>query len=315
MVTNLNAQLLNSQNGAYYLAMANATGTLLAANFPALTGDISTTVGSLNTTLATVNSNIGSYGSASQVGSFTVNAKGLITAASNITITPSAIGAVKNNGGAPSIQEGLYSALPAAGNAGSIYIASDTLQTFRDNGTNWVQISGPGKQTIFMPAVSMLPRKSNGCSRIQQIETVASNANIMTINFDSSLQEYAQFSVSMPKSWNIGTVSFQAIWSHSTTTVNFGVVWGLSCLALGAGENINQAFGTQVNVTTTGGTANYQYISPESAAITPGNSPAQSDTLYFQISRIIADAGDTLAVDARLHGIKIFYTTNLGSDL
>lgn len=38
-------------------------------------------------TLATVNSNVGSFGSATQVGTFTVNAKGLITAASNVTVS------------------------------------------------------------------------------------------------------------------------------------------------------------------------------------------------------------------------------------
>jgi hypothetical protein len=37
-------------------------------------------------TLATVNSNVGSFGSATQVGTFTVNAKGLVTAASNTSI-------------------------------------------------------------------------------------------------------------------------------------------------------------------------------------------------------------------------------------
>jgi len=41
-------------------------------------------------TLATVNSNVGSFGSATQVGTFTVNGKGLITAAGNVTITPAA---------------------------------------------------------------------------------------------------------------------------------------------------------------------------------------------------------------------------------
>lgn len=47
------------------------------------TGDAT---GSTALTLATVNSNVGSFGSATQAGTFTVNAKGLITAASNTTI-------------------------------------------------------------------------------------------------------------------------------------------------------------------------------------------------------------------------------------
>lgn len=49
-----------------------------------LTGDV-TSIGNA-TTLATVNSNVGSVGDSSHVGTFTVNAKGLITAASNISI-------------------------------------------------------------------------------------------------------------------------------------------------------------------------------------------------------------------------------------
>ncbi len=49
-------------------------------------GDVTGTVtGTL--TLATVNSNVGTFGSATQVGHFTVNGKGLVTAASNVTIT------------------------------------------------------------------------------------------------------------------------------------------------------------------------------------------------------------------------------------
>lgn len=53
----------------------------------ALTGDVSASgTGSVTATLATVNSNVGSFGTASSVGGYTVNAKGLITAASNTSI-------------------------------------------------------------------------------------------------------------------------------------------------------------------------------------------------------------------------------------
>lgn len=48
-------------------------------------------------TLATVNGNVGTFGSATQVGVFTVNGKGLITAASNTTVTP-AVGSITGLG-------------------------------------------------------------------------------------------------------------------------------------------------------------------------------------------------------------------------
>ena len=71
------------------LGTSTISGTLPAANFPALTGDVTTSAGALATTLATVNSNVGSFGSSTAIPSFTVNAKGLITAAStNAVVAP-----------------------------------------------------------------------------------------------------------------------------------------------------------------------------------------------------------------------------------
>jgi hypothetical protein len=70
------------------LSGTNATGTLAAGRFPALTGDVTTTAGSLTTTLATVNTTTpGTYGSATTVPVITVNGKGLVTASSSVTIS------------------------------------------------------------------------------------------------------------------------------------------------------------------------------------------------------------------------------------
>jgi len=61
----------------------SSSGTNTGDQTITLTGDVTGSgTGSFATTLATVNSNVGSFGGASSVPSFTVNAKGLITAAS-----------------------------------------------------------------------------------------------------------------------------------------------------------------------------------------------------------------------------------------
>ena len=76
------------RTGTVTIGFTDLTGSLAASQLPAFTGDITTSAGSSATTLATVNSNVGSFGSATQASVVTVNAKGLITAASNVTITP-----------------------------------------------------------------------------------------------------------------------------------------------------------------------------------------------------------------------------------
>lgn len=60
-----------------------------------LTGDVTSTGNA--TTFATVNTNVGSFGSATQSPTYTVNGKGLITAAANVTITP-AVGSITGLG-------------------------------------------------------------------------------------------------------------------------------------------------------------------------------------------------------------------------
>lgn len=81
------------------LVSGNITGSaasLTTARTIGMTGDVTWTSAPFNgssnvtgnSTLATVNTNVGSFGSATQVASFTVDGKGRTTAAGNITITP-----------------------------------------------------------------------------------------------------------------------------------------------------------------------------------------------------------------------------------
>ncbi|MBI5922546.1 MAG: hypothetical protein HY847_13005, partial [Betaproteobacteria bacterium] len=70
-----------------------------------------------------------------------------------------------------------------------------------------------------------------------------------------------------------------------------------------------------VQVNDTGGTTQDFYTSPESAAVTPSNTAAKQDWMMCRISRVATDGtNDTLAVDAHLVGLEIYYITDAVND-
>ncbi|NOT41028.1 MAG: hypothetical protein HOP13_11090, partial [Alphaproteobacteria bacterium] len=172
---------------------------------------------------------------------------------------------------------------------------------------------GIGKQTIWIPAGAMIARTSNGAAQ-GTLETTANKVMIKTLDFDAATWEYAQFSVQMPKGWNEGSFTAIFVWSHAAAATNFNVVWGLQGRAYSDNEALDATFGAAVTVTDTGGTADQLYRSPETAAFTVAGPAAENDLVIFQIQRAGGDAADTLAVDARLHGVALFYTTNANTD-
>ena len=172
---------------------------------------------------------------------------------------------------------------------------------------------GQGLETIFIPASAMVARTTNGPS--SGTTEMSTNKNMFkTLDFDTTTQEFAQFEVWFPKSWNLGTVTAQFMWSHASTTTNFGVVWALQGVARSDDDAGDVAFGTEQTATDTGGTTNDIYLSPTTSAITIAGTPAAGDSVQFQVKRNPSDGSDTMAVDARLHGVRLFFTTNAATD-
>lgn len=174
--------------------------------------------------------------------------------------------------------------------------------------------SAQGRHAIFIAAGSMAPSITGGCATLARIASAANQPDIASLDFDTTTQEYAQFYLTMPKSWNEGTVTFAPVWSHAATTVNFGVVFDLQAVAVSDLDPIAVAYGTAVTSTDTGATTNTLYMGPESAAMTVAGTPANEDTVFFRVSRVVANAGDTMAIDARLMGIVLYITTNADTD-
>ena len=132
---------------------------------------------------------------------------------------------------------------------------------------------------------------------------------IKTWDFDASTQEYVQFQIPMPSSWNeSSTLTAIFNWSHPSTSTNFNVIWGIQAVAFGNSDALDAAFGTGVEVTDTGGTTDDLFSSSATSGLTPAGSPATNDHVIFRVYRKAADGSDTLAVDARLHSLLLNMT-------
>lgn len=172
-----------------------------------------------------------------------------------------------------------------------------------------------GKVAVWVPAEAMSPRATSGCASLATVAGAADRPDLRSLDFDPTTQEFAEFAVRMPKSWNEGTITFAAAWSHAATTVNFGVVWQIQGVARSDGEDIGGvAYGTAVTVADTGGTTDRLYLTAESGSVTIAGSPAAEDVVYFRVARAPANGSDTMAVDARLHGITLYLTTDTETD-
>ena len=168
-----------------------------------------------------------------------------------------------------------------------------------------------GLETIYVPASAMYPNTTSGCADIAQVE-LANGPELRCLDFDASSDENAQFTVCFPKSWNEGTITFQAFWTVTGTDTGT-VAWGLSGVSIADDASVNTAFGTNVVATAKAfsGTSNDMTVSTASGAVTVASAAVDTQT-YFQIMRDVS--ADDQSGDARLLGIKLFFTTDAKND-
>jgi hypothetical protein len=118
--------------------------------------------------------------------------------------------------------------------------------------------------------------------------------------------------VAFPKSWNAGTVTFQAYWTSASTNTGT-VAWAMSGTCIGDNDTINETYPTPTVATAKAhsGTVEDLNISAVSGAMTIENA-ADGELTFFQILRDVS--ADDHSSDARLIGVKINYTTSAATD-
>ena len=159
----------------------------------------------------------------------------------------------------------------------------------------------------------MYPSTTNPCSDLTQVETTALRPDLKVLDFAAAADDFAQFAIAFPKSWNEGTVTYQPFWTVTGTNTGT-VVWQLGGIAVSSDDTINTAFGTLIATTALAhsGTSNDLMVSAESGAVTIAGSPAANDLCFFQINNDASASGQTGAV--RLLGVKLFFTTDAAND-
>ncbi len=220
---------------------------------------------------------------------------------------------IATNGGVtfsemPGLPSGNLSITGDLATSGTFTLGSTAITATGDD-INALKVQG--KETIFVPAAAMYPNTTNGCADLEQVE-LTNGPEMKCLDFDASADEFAQFSIAMPKSWDEGTITFQAMFSVTGTDTGT-TIWSMSGVSVSDDATCDVTFGSAVAVTAKAhsGTSNDLNVTAESGVITIKN--AQVDTLtFFQISR--SATSDTQAADARLMGIKLFFTTDGKND-
>jgi len=303
-VINAGADLKNGATSAGFVKFFedsdNGTNAVTLIG-PASTADVTITLPATAGTVALTGTNVtvpddGTVGSASATDAMTISSAGIVTFKDDIVI--------KDAG-----------TISSASDTDALSISSGGVVNFTQAPTvSSAAIKTAGKETIFVPAAAMTPTATNGCASLTTAETTSGRPDMNVLDFEASADTHAQFQIAFPKSWNEGTVTFQVFWTTTATDTD-GVAWGLQGVAVSDNDTIDVAYGTAVVVTDDAlSAAEDLCVTAESGAITIAGSPADADMCFFRIFRDVSDGNDDMAEDARLLGIKLFFTTDAAND-
>ena len=194
--------------------------------------------------------------------------------------------------------------------------ATDSGNTKRDTVQGVLDLAvtaAVGLNTIWVPAGAMRPTASGGCAAITDVATSANKPDMTVLDFDNGSDEHAQFQIAFPKSWDEGVIKYQVFWC-STAADTDPVHWGLKGVSVPDNSTIDVAYGTHINVADANqGAAEEMLVSPLSGNLTIAGAAVDTVT-FFDIFRDVSEETSGAAEDARLLGVKLFFTTNAQND-
>jgi hypothetical protein len=192
-----------------------------------------------------------------------------------------------------------------------------SLSTLTANLQSALSKAAVGKQTMNFEARRLTPRSANGCSAIATSNGASDQPDVDYLAFAQSVKTYAQFVIpEMPKRWDLQPFTVAFKWRRGSGTSAANVVWGARALAIRNGDSPVANFGSDATVTAPAQTTTANFALPaDTAALTPGGTPAAQCAMFIEVFRDGASGSDTMGSDpAWLSGISIHYTSAAGND-
>jgi hypothetical protein len=170
------------------------------------------------------------------------------------------------------------------------------------NGSAWVALQG--QEEIVLGAGDGWPSTTAGCAAAALAEYGTNKQNLLTMDFDQTTQEHAEWTVWLPATYNGSTISFIVAWTAAAGTAAQTVEWNLQARAYANDDAIDQAWGTAVEVSDALIATGDMHYTAVSGAVTIGGGPAAGEVMQVRVYRDVG--GDTLAADAKLIAVRLF---------
>lgn len=211
--------------------------------------------------------------------------------------------------GNPNIYQATNAALTALAANPNLYQATNsTLTQYSTIPTNTFanKALDTAYRTLWISAGAMVPSSTNGASPGTWRVTGSDDYVKDVLDFNDTTSQSSEFTISLPPTWNNGTVLAKLYWVSTTATSGTNV-WSVAGGAASAGDAFGAILGTAVTATNAVQNATNKVNVVTTGAITVGGTPAADDLIFFKVSRLPGDAYDTTAGDARLLGVKLQY--------
>ena len=189
-----------------------------------------------------------------------------------------------------------------------------------DNGSSTSPLKVAGKETIWVPASSMRP--TLGTDKLTLATTAGANANYPeTEGFEqigsTPNNAKAQFSLSLPKSWNGGSLSFRLFFFLvSSTSSAWTPTWYLRGSSVNNNGYINAPFGSTASASSMFGPNAGRMHTRDSGSLTLGYASGGTPSLDgsdLQTFELYSNSTSSSQVGL-IMGIQLFFTTSSKND-